>query len=111
MLDMWRIVEEGIKHLTSDELKILKDTIKGSTEFIGFDGNNEDEYHIAHTLVNDMGRFECFAGRALNSHMQVAPGYRRMLEAFEPIRPDLADRGMTLEEIIAVLRPKRPSSE
>ena len=53
--------------------------------FDGFDGNNDRHYGLASFLVQDMGRFEEFKGRPLNSHSQSSmPKYRNMLPANPP---------------------------
>ena len=69
--------------------------------FRGFDGNNEsDHYSVALFLINDMGRFNCFKDRDLNSHLPSINDYRRMLAVFEPMRKTLVGRALSASQII-----------
>lgn len=109
ILDMWWIIEEAFGKLSEPERDRLKKEAEPFGEhvrFAGFDGNNEDHYGIARYLVDDMKRFKYFAGRDLNSHSQTVPGYLRMYEVFEPIRAKLADRSLTVDELIEILKAR-----
>lgn len=106
VLDMWNILETSYEKLTKED----KDRVASEAEifgknprFRGFDGNNERHYGIARHLVDNLGRFEYFKGRELNSHSPSIELYRRMLEVFEQGRPLLGDRRMSANEIIEVL--------
>ena len=82
ILWMWGIVEHGISSLTGNEKKEA-----GTwhwTKFDGFDANNDDHYHIARTLIKNLGNFDEFEDRNLNSHSRLSlPNYRSMYEKFE----------------------------
>ena len=50
----------------------------------GFDGNEEtDHYAYAGFTIEDMGRWSEFAKCDLNSHTEMLPRYRKMLEPWE----------------------------
>lgn len=80
ILWMWGIIDHGISKLTGAEA----DEAKGwhYNKFHGFDANNDKHYHIAHTMIEDLGEF---AGqKALNSHNRSSlPRYQAMYEKFE----------------------------
>jgi uncharacterized protein YfbU (UPF0304 family) len=107
VLDMWRFLEDGYTLLSEDEKKSVKDAVPylgDGPKFIGFDGNNETNYHsIALTMVDTLGRFEKFKGRDLNSHMPKIARYAQMLEKWKVIRPNLSDRGIVVDEFINIL--------
>jgi hypothetical protein len=111
VLDMWSFIEEAYERFDpaqKTELEAKADPFGKHVEFSGFDGNNESELmSIANFLVNDMKRFSRFAGRDLNSHCQVVDGYRRMLEKFLVIRPNLSGRGLSVAELAEVLNTRR----
>ncbi|MDO9475139.1 MAG: YfbU family protein [Pseudohongiella sp.] len=90
ILDMWSLIEYSYENL-SDEEKVRLEEGAGvfgkDPIFRGFDGNNESTHMgTALFIVNDLDRFQEFAGRNMNSHMSSLDGYRRMLHKFENIR-------------------------
>ncbi|TWC72022.1 YfbU family protein [Herbaspirillum sp. SJZ099] len=110
VLDMWDLIEARVEKLTPEESEKLKAANHGYLpKFIGFDGNNEAELiSIAHFLVKKMERFSRFMKHDFNSHMPVAGRYRRMVNAFEPIRQTLGfGRDLSVEQIIAILAVER----
>jgi uncharacterized protein YfbU (UPF0304 family) len=53
-------------------------------KFPGFDGNNDDHYHIASYMVDDLGRFDEYKGKDLNSHSIASlPKYKKMLPVYK----------------------------
>ncbi|WP_316200942.1 MULTISPECIES: YfbU family protein [unclassified Bradyrhizobium] len=109
ILDMWSFIESGYGGLAPIERERVEAEAAPfgkNVKFPGFDGNNEEYYHLAKFLVEDLGRFSKFKGRSLNSHSIAMPGYRRMYELFEHIRPDLGDRPLMAEEIISLLKAR-----
>jgi uncharacterized protein len=106
-LDMWRFLEQDFEQLSpADKAKLAKDAdpYGTSVRFSGFDGNNEPHYHIASYMVKDLPMaFEHFKGRDLNSHHPSVDRYRRMYTVFEPIRKNLGDRKLNVDEMIAIL--------
>lgn len=107
ILDMWFFLERGYARLSkSDKSKV--DSVRGSEKevhFLGFDANHESKhYDIAFFLINNMGRFESLKKRALNSHFPFLMSYRRMLEKFRIIRPNIKGNGLNPEQIIAILK-------
>lgn len=80
ILWMWGIIDHGISKLTGAEAEEAKGW--HYNKFHGFDGNNDKHYHIAHTMIEDLGEFG--SQKALNSHTQTSlPRYRAMYEKFE----------------------------
>lgn len=110
ILDMWRFLEVGYGSLDRDgkeRVKVEAEPFGDSVEFAGFDANNEEHYGIARFLIEDLDRYQHFAGRELNSHSQSVPAHRRMLAVFQPIRKTLVGREMTADQIIEVLKARR----
>jgi uncharacterized protein YfbU (UPF0304 family) len=108
ILDMWSFIEEAYAGF-DDEGKQRIEAEVGITgkdpRFLGFDGNSETEYmSIGQFLVDRLGRFECFKGRDFNSHFPTIDQYRRMADAFEPIRKSLVGRGLSPGEVIELLK-------
>lgn len=107
VLDMWQFIERAFRELSDADKVLVKDAlglVTANPRFIGFDGNNETELMgIAQFLISDMGRFEAFKGRDINSHMPVAARYRRMYQKFEPIRANLIGRELSAKELIYLL--------
>jgi len=99
ILTMCSYVEYSIKQLDPTDRAQLADD--ADTVFVGFDGNHDDHYGIADTLINNMSRWPEFEGRYLNSHHTVLPKYLRMRAAFDHIGP--TDGGLTLDEIRTIL--------
>jgi len=114
ILDMWSFIEEAYERFDAtakSAFEAIADPLRKRVAFSGFDGNNESEYMgIANFLVKEMNRFTRFADRDLNSHCPVIDDYQRMLEKFLPIRPKLADRGLSAEEMADVLNAQRYST-
>lgn len=83
ILWMWAIIEHSIAKLTGSEAKEAEDW--HWTEWNGFDGNNDDHYGVARTMIEDLGEFkDSRKGVNLNSHSQASlPRYRRMYEKFD----------------------------
>ena len=81
VLDMWTFMEEAyISFSAGDKKKLVADVgpRADSVAFPGFDGNNESsQLGIACFLIEDMGRFQRFKGRDLNSHHRTEERYRR----------------------------------
>lgn len=107
-LDMWDFIEAAAGRLTDADNDRLEKEVgiwARSPEFTGFDGNNEGEYRsIATFLVNKLGRFERFKGRSLNSHSPKGSSYRAMLREFEPIRSGLVGKGLSVDELIRIMK-------
>ena len=105
ILDMWLFIERGYDRLTKKEkARVSDETGKKNVKFIGFDGNNEGgHYSVTYFMVNDLKRFEHFAGRDFNSHTLKVGTYLRMLRVFEPIRDSLVGRGLDASQIIELL--------
>lgn len=108
ILDMWSFVEPSLEALDEADSQEVKEAARLDS-FKGFDGNGEVEHlAAARFLVDNLGRFEEFAGRINNSHFPTLPAYQEMVDRFEPIRNGLAkDRQppfhLTKDELIQVM--------
>ncbi len=107
-LDTWYFIERGFAALSEEDKARVAEQV-GPTgndpKFLGFDGNHEgDRMSIAKFLVEELGRFEGFKGRSMNSHMPTAANYRAMAKAFEPLRTNLHMRDLNAGEIIKLLK-------
>jgi uncharacterized protein YfbU (UPF0304 family) len=115
ILDMWTFLEEAYDRFGPQDRKKVEAGAApfGTTvAFVGFDGNNETRLMgIAQFLVDDMGRFQRFKGRDMNSHMPSIDTYRRMLAAFDPIRATLDGDPLTADQIIPILKAKKHPSQ
>ena len=82
ILWMWGIIESSLGKLTGDEAK--EASRWHWTKFSGFDGNNDDHYGVAHTMIEELGEFQSFKERGLNSHTESSlPRYLHMYEKFD----------------------------
>lgn len=107
VLDMWSFIESGYARLSDEGKKEVEEEVGPwgqHVKFPGFDGNNEIEhFSIARFLIDYLDRFETFKGRDLNSHFPSIERYRRMCQAFEPLRRTLVGRELSSSEIIDLL--------
>ena len=109
VLEVWSFLEQSHARLSQAEKNRVENETEFSAEdivFSGFDGNNETEdLCIAGFLIDQLGWFEHFKDRDLNSHCPMMAGYQRMVHAFKPMRADLR-RGawLTKDQIIALLQ-------
>lgn len=110
VLDMWTFVERGYDKLSmEDRAKVAQeaDPFGKSVKFLGFDGNNEATHMgITRFLIEQMKRFEQFKDHDLNSHMPTLRTYRRMLDAFGPLRKTLVGANLSADQIIAILKTR-----
>ena len=111
VLDMWSFIERGYAELsTEDKVRVESkaEPFGKNVKFGGFDGNNESEHHgVARFLINDMGRFQKFKGRELNSHYPSIDAHRRRLAVFEPMRETLEGVELSASQIIDLLKARR----
>lgn len=110
VLDMWDRLERGFDRLQkSDKERVAQEAapLGKKVRFPGFDGNNEGRFlGIARFLTNQMERWTRFAGRDLNSHMPTTAMYKRMLEAFEPMKKSFED-DLNLSQVVKLLTSMR----
>jgi uncharacterized protein YfbU (UPF0304 family) len=83
ILWMFSIIEDSITRLSGAEAEEAKGWF--NNKWNGFDGNNDDHYGVARTMIEELGEFsQSRQGVNLNSHTQSSlPQYRRMYETFE----------------------------
>ena len=110
ILDMWSFIERAYSQLSDEQkekIEVDAAPFGRNPNFQGFDGNNETEYMgTAMFIVNDLGRFQEFKGRSFNSHSPSIKIYHRMLNAFEPIRKNLAYEPLSLDDLTKILKEK-----
>jgi len=79
---------------------------KTDIKFKGFDGNEETKhYAFTNFFINDFNRFSEFSENRygeFNTHSQMIPKYRRMLEVWEQIA-EKYERSLTLEQIKKII--------
>jgi uncharacterized protein YfbU (UPF0304 family) len=83
ILAMCSAVEDSIADLTSIELELIPENDRRI--FLGFDANNEEHYGVAKTMIEDLGHWQGFKGRPLNSHCPTLDRYRRQLETYREV--------------------------
>lgn len=108
VLDMWSFIEEAYESFDTAEKAAVAEQAgpRGKhVQFTGFDGNNElSQMSIARFLVQKMGRFERFKKRDFNSHYPTYDRYKRMFELFEPMRAGLIGHGLSVDQVVTLLK-------
>ena len=112
VLDMWLYLEQSYANLSEKDRARVKEKAKplgGDVVFPGFDGNKEIEHWvIAEFLIDKLDRFIEFGDRDLNSHMPSIDGYRRMVQAFKAMKPNLwGINSLSTDHIIEILNARR----
>lgn len=111
VLNMWSVLENSYAQYTEhqrEQLAIDADPFGARVHFNGFDGNNESTYlSIVNFLVNEMNRFNEFAGRDFNSHAPSIGCYRRMLAVFKELPMDSNGQPLPLPQLSRVLQARR----
>lgn len=107
ILTMWRAIEGAYKRLSpEDQEKLKKDAgyFEDDIAFYGFNGNDEAEhFRIATFLIMDLGLFDEFKDRGINSHNETLSCYRKMLSVYEPSLENLRNRNFNASELLAIL--------
>ncbi len=98
ILDMWSFIEYSIRELEGEE---AEEAAKfHHTKFSGFDGNNDRHYGVAHTLINDLGRWTEFKDHPMNSHSRATLSrYRTMLPKYKAAMEGWIDGPLPLEKL------------
>jgi uncharacterized protein len=108
VLDMWGFIEEAYEVLSEEDKAIIEkeaDPFGKDPKFSGFDGNNEASHmSVAMFLVDDLGRFQRFKGRDMNSHVPSVDTYKRMYRIFETMRVDLIRGRLNVNQLIEILK-------
>ena len=85
ILDMWLVIEGSIAKLSAqDKAQLIANLKVGSSpQFLGFDANNESEFHsVAVMLIKRLGTYQHFAGHNLSSGAPQAEKYKSMLALY-----------------------------
>lgn len=102
ILSMWSFIEFSIGELKGEDAEAAKSLYPN--KFPGFDANNDPHYGVAHTLINDLGRWSEFKGRSLNSHTQSSlPRYRDMLPRYDAAMQGWIDGPLSLDVLRGIL--------
>ena len=111
ILGMWSAIERGYKHLSLEEKEQVESEagpLGRGVRFSGFDDGAESKHRdIAHTLIEESGRFDRFQGRNLSACMPTLDGYRRMLRLFGSSGPVSADAKLNVRQIIALANAEK----
>ena len=106
ILGVWSFIESACSKFGEDEKSRLRSEVgpwAPDARFWGFDGSTEGEYmRIALFLVNELGLFQQFKGRSLNTNAVNAARFVAMLRKFEQMHVSL-DAGLTVEQVIELL--------
>ncbi|HEX4737870.1 MAG TPA: YfbU family protein [Allosphingosinicella sp.] len=107
ILDMWSFIEYSVEQLgptEQAEIKALR------WQFSGFDGNNDRHHGIAHTLIDDLGRWSEFQGRNLNSHSRATLArYRDMLPRYRDAMKGNSEP-LTADQLRTILERPAPAT-
>ncbi|MGH8761648.1 MAG: YfbU family protein [Nitrosospira sp.] len=107
ILTMWRAIEGAYKRLSpEDQEKLKKDAgyFEDDIAFYGFDGNDEaGHFRVATFLITDLGLFDEFKDRDINSHNETLSRYRKMLSMYELSLENLRNRSFNASELLAIL--------
>jgi uncharacterized protein YfbU (UPF0304 family) len=76
--------------------------------FEGFDGNHEIQYGFARFIVKNLGRFERFKDRSLNSHSRSIDRHRGMLRVYSRIEPTSSGKDLSVDQLIEILSARLP---
>jgi uncharacterized protein YfbU (UPF0304 family) len=107
ILNMWRVLDDAIAALTpADRTKLGSlPGVPAQPGFSGFDANNEDHYHAAKYMIDNMGLYPERKGKPLNSHSPTIGMYRRMYAAYRKVMDRKAfGAGWTAADVEEVLR-------
>lgn len=99
--DTWHAFPENIKENIMSNVQIGK-TVK----FPGFHSSEEFElYTIAKLFVDDMGKFQRYKGRDLNSHVPMRALYEKMYSTFvKHVEPDDVSPTLSHEAFLEVFK-------
>lgn len=113
ILEMWDNIESSFAVLNeADKKRVKADSYRDhEPKFLGFDGNNETNLMaIAIIFTRDLGRWERFSERDLNSHSPSIDVCYRLLSVWRPILDaklkTLGPFELTADELIAILRER-----
>jgi uncharacterized protein YfbU (UPF0304 family) len=102
-LEMWNIIELSIESLNESDKNNISN-YKKAYRFCGFDGNKEYKFlAIANFLIDNMGYYNTFRGRDLNSHIEKLEKYKNMLFIFSQKRSKLNGRNLEYKEICELI--------
>jgi len=106
-LSMWLRIESGYQALSpedKDRVKAARGSHGQEPRFRGFDGHS-DHASIAGTMIRDLGYYEEFADRSLDSHMPDIEVHDRLLRKFKELQQRAGGlwNELTADELIEIL--------
>jgi uncharacterized protein YfbU (UPF0304 family) len=108
ILEMWSFLESSYAELRPEnKIKVEREVEPLGVQFMGFDGNHEPHYNIACYMIKDLGRFEDFKNRDINSHCPMLESYKRMYREFKPLQATVGVRHFNADEVIGILNARR----
>lgn len=108
-MSMWRQIERDRDALSELDRQKLTERIGeygAKWKFEGFEGNTGEGVlgSIAKFLVAELGRFDEFKGRTMNSHTENSGHYKKMLGAFANFEKGLGGKTLNWEELAVLLK-------
>lgn len=107
ILDMCWAVEDGFSKLSTNDKNLVQSNVGDFSghAFRGFDGNHEIEYMgVAQFMINDMGKYEIFSDRPMNSHAPMLGRYRNMVNEYKKIAPKKSFVSLDANDIINIMK-------
>lgn len=110
ILNMWQHIEDDYSKLTYEQKRQLEDKVPfdgKDPKFTGFHHKDEIEpLSIVKFLVKELGRFDNFNARKLDSYNLELDGYLRMLDVFQTFSKDMRHKALNVEQITDILKVK-----
>lgn len=106
ILKMFGFIKHSLDKLPFDDRVELEGNV--FLKFNGFDANNDVHYHIAKTLINDLGRFQEFKEVPLDSHSEGSlANYRRILPVYKHVLQEAAGSAFTADHLKTIAHDQR----
>ena len=113
ILWMWSVVEHAYGQFSEDErnrIELEADGFGSDVRFLGFSGN-EETAHLSAARDLVYGDFHMFRGRDLNSHLPYLGWYRQMLRIFKGRLNTRPAEDLSVSDIIALMKARRPPDD
>ena len=110
IMHMWLVIERSYDRLSDEErnqIETKANPFGRAVRFDGFAGNEETEYYSAALELTRVD-FDMFKERELDSHLPRLDAYRQMLRVFEFILTTSPSGDLSISDIVALLRARRP---
>lgn len=105
-MHMWGVLEDTWNNISENKKENILEKVKigKNVRFPGFHSSAELKlYRIARLFVDDMGRFERYKGRDLNSHVPMREQYEKMYSNYQQIvGPENYSPNLTPENFVEI---------